>query len=101
MGRLFSYLILFGFACLTGGLIICPGFYLYGPGQFLYGYFSFRQIACLYFCLFVILLYCDSYLILFIVLRAGFLAGDGKGVPVLQFSGYLQVVSLSGATLLN
>ena len=59
-----------------------PRFLFVWTGSFLYGYFSFRQIACLYFCLFVILLYCVSYLI---VLGAGFLASGGKGVPFSSF----------------
>ena len=34
-------------------------------------------------------------------LGAGFLAGGGRGGPVLLFSGVLRVVSLSGATLVH
>ena len=55
------------------------------PGRTLYGYSSFRQTACLYFCFLFVLLYCVSYLLF---LEAGFLTGGGEGGgggPVLQF----------------
>ena len=80
------YLILFGFARLTIGLN--------GPGPFCMDIFHSGRLPI---CIFV-LLYCVSYLLF---LGAGFLAGGGEGGPVNRFTGYLWVVSLSGATLVN
>ena len=54
-------------------------------GSILYESFSFRQAACLYFCLLFVLLFGASYLLL---LGAGFPAGGGEEGPVLCFSGF-------------
>ena len=74
------YLILFGFARLTGGLYICLGFYLYGPGPF---------CICVFFiltdCLFVFLFVFRTVILCVISAvigggggGAGFPAGGGK-----------------------
>ena len=72
-----------------------PRFLFEWTGSILYGYSSFRQIACLYFCfLFVlVLLYCVSYLLF---LRGGVSDWWWGGGPVLQFSpvGHLSILGL-------
>ena len=59
--------------------LICPGFYLYGPGPFCMGIF-FISADCLFVFLvvFCIVILCFIYLLF---LRTGFLAGGGEGVP--------------------
>ena len=66
-------------------------------GSISYEGFSFRQVACFYFCSIFFLLCCGGGVIWPVVGRGG----GGGGVPFSVSSGFLRVASLSGVTLVN
>ena len=76
--------------CLFDRWLLCPSFYLYGPGPFVW-VFAFRRIAWLYFVI--------PCFISVVLGGRGFwpVVGWGSRSPV--FKWFPRVVSLSGATL--
>ena len=80
--------------CPSDRCLICLGFYLHGPGPFC------LHSGRLHDCILVSCLYC--YIVFHICCSwVGFPTGGGEGVPFSSFSGFLQVGSLGGATLVK
>ena len=77
---------------------ICLDFYLFGPGPFCMNICHSNRLPV---CIFVCFSYCYTVFHSVVLGGGGGLTCGGGGGPVLQFSGFLRVVSLSGATLVN